>query len=61
MIVDVQTAARALELSPRRVQQLARQGVLPRQAPGEYPLADCLTAHAEYLERVQGAGETASS
>lgn len=55
--MDVHRVAQALERSPRRVQQLARQGVLPREAPGEYPLADCLTAHAEYLDRINGSGE----
>lgn len=57
MIVDVHTLAQALERSPRRVQQLARQGVLPREEPGEYPLADAMVAHTEYLERINGSGE----
>lgn len=56
MLVDVHTIAQALELSPRRVQQLARQGWIPREREGEYPLADCLTGYAAYLEEVQGQG-----
>lgn len=56
MLVDVATVAQALELSPRRVQQLARQGWIPREEEGRYPLADCLTGYAAYLEEVRGRG-----
>lgn len=56
MLVDVSTVAQALEVSPRRVQQLARQGWIPRESEGEYPLADSLTGYAAYKEEVAGRG-----
>lgn len=34
--------------SGRRVQQLAREGVLPKRGRGRYPLVACLQAWAEY-------------
>lgn len=54
MLVDVATVAQALELSPRRVQQLVSQGWIPRESRGKYDLADCLNAYAAYLEEVEG-------
>lgn len=54
MLVDVATVAQALELSPRRVQQLVKQGWIPRESRGEYDLAACLNAYAAYLEEVEG-------
>lgn len=60
MRVDVNTVARALELSPRRVQQLVNDGWIPRERPGLYVLSDCLTAYAAYLEDVQDGGEIAA-
>lgn len=61
MKCDVNTVAQALELSPRRVQQLVDDGWLPRERPGVYNLADCLTAYTAYLEEVQDGGEIASA
>lgn len=54
MLVDVATVAKGLELSPRRVQQLASEGWLPREGRGEYDLAACLHAYARYLEEIEG-------
>lgn len=54
MLVDVATVAQALELTPRRVQQLVKEGWLPREETGRYDLADCLTGYASYLEEVEG-------
>jgi phage terminase Nu1 subunit (DNA packaging protein) len=49
--VDVETVARALNVSPRRVQQLAAEG-LPRIAKGEYDLGACMAWYIKYLQRV---------
>lgn len=61
MKCDVNTVAQALELSPRRVQQLVNDGWLPRERPGVYELAECLTAYSAYLEEVQDGGEIAAA
>lgn len=61
MECDVNTVAQALELSPRRVQQLVEQDWLPRERPGVYNLADCLTAYTSFLEEVQDGGEIAAA
>lgn len=51
MAVDVETVARALNLSPRRVQQLAAEG-LPRIGKGEYDLGACMAWYIKYLQRI---------
>ena len=44
-----------LELTPRRVQQLAAEGVFPKMARGRYPLVECVRAYIGYWrERAEG-------
>ncbi len=47
--------ASELGISPRRVQQLAAQGVLPRARRGRYWFEGCRTAYEVYLRRLQEA------
>ena len=47
--------AAVLGLSDRRINQLAREGILPRTSRGQYPLADAVQAYIRYL------GESAAS
>jgi hypothetical protein len=53
--VDVATAC---HLTVRRVQQLAKQGVLPKLAPGVYDLVPCLSAYIVYLQAAMSAKST---
>lgn len=43
--------ARLLDLTERRVQQLAREGVLPRGSRGKYPLVGVVRAYVRYLRQ----------
>jgi len=43
--------ARLLSLSERRLQQLAREGVLPRAGRGVYPFAESIRAYVDYLQQ----------
>lgn len=49
-LVGVGEIAAALAIDPRRVQQLAAEGVLPRASRGQYDLKACLDAWAAYKE-----------
>lgn len=40
----------ALDLTPQRVNQLAKEGVLPREGRGKYDLVACLRAYVRYLQ-----------
>ena len=42
--------AAALNVPPRRVQQLAADG-MPKAKRGRYDLAQCVTWHTQYLQR----------
>lgn len=42
--------ARLLCVSPRRVQQLAKEGVIPKAQRGEYPLVPCVQGYIRYLQ-----------
>jgi UDP-N-acetylglucosamine transferase subunit ALG13 len=44
-------AAEALNLTPQRITQLVKEGVLPRVARGEYEVVACLRAYVRYLQR----------
>lgn len=57
-MASVQQVAKACNLSPRRVQQLAKEGVLPRDARGAYDLGACLMS---YIRHLQAAMEAQSS
>lgn len=43
--------ARLLELTERRVQQLAREGIIPRGSRGKYPLIGVIRAYVRYLRQ----------
>jgi phage terminase Nu1 subunit (DNA packaging protein) len=47
--VDGQTLATVLGITPRRLQQLAQAGVIPRIARGKYDLPQAVQAHAAWL------------
>jgi len=49
IIVDVYGVAKHFKLDPRRVQQLAKEG-LPKQAKNEYPLIECLDWYVAFLQ-----------
>ena len=54
----VQAIARLLKLSERRVQQLVKDGILPRPVKGEYGAIDCVHAYIDYLKKlISGSGE----
>jgi len=53
--IDVATAC---HLTVRRVQQLAKQSVLPKLAPGVYDLVPCLSAYIVYLQAAMSAKST---
>lgn len=48
--VDAAAVAKALNITPRRVQQLAREG-LPRVARGRYELGACMAWYIRFLQR----------
>lgn len=49
-IVGSSDLADLLRITPRRIQQLAREGILPRRGRGRYHLGDCLEAWGDYRE-----------
>lgn len=60
--VPVATVAKMLNLTPRRVQQLAAEGVLPKPSRGRYDLAGCVRAYITSLqEQVRRAGVPGTS
>ena len=48
-IVDVGKVAQALNLTPQRVQQLAKEG-MPRETRGKYDLGKCMLWYIRYLQ-----------
>lgn len=42
--------ARLLNITERRLQQLAKEGVVPKAGRGRYPLAACVTGYVKYLQ-----------
>lgn len=48
--VDVATIARLLNLTTRRVQQLATEGVIPKAERGRYPLVTCVQGYVAWLQ-----------
>jgi phage terminase Nu1 subunit (DNA packaging protein) len=46
----VEVIARLLNLTPRRVQQLAKEGVIPKAARGKYALAPSVIGYVTYLQ-----------
>ena len=55
----VATIAKLLCLTPRRVQQLSQEGVIPRAERGRYELAPSVQGYVRYLqERIAGNSKT---
>lgn len=46
----VSTIAKLFDLTERRVQQLAKEGVIPKAASGKYELAPCIKGYIKYLK-----------
>lgn len=42
--------ARLLNITERRLQQLAREGIIPKADRGQYPLAGCVRGYVTYLQ-----------
>ena len=57
--VDVGTLARLFVLTPRRIQQLAAEGIIPKGSHGSYPLAPAITGYVTWLQK-KVSGETDS-
>lgn len=50
--------AKLLDVTPRRVQQLASDGIIPKPEQGEYDLAKCVISYIRYIRRLaQGSGD----
>lgn len=47
--------ARMLNLTERRLQQLAKEGLIPKSGRGQYPLDSTVTAYCKYLQETEGA------
>ncbi len=55
--VPVGTLAKLFDLTERRVQQLARDGIIPKATRGQYPLIESVRGYVRFLqERAQGEG-----
>lgn len=58
--VGVEELARVLNVTSRRIQQLAKEGVIPRQKGeirGKYPLGASISAYIANLQRQVGGGD----
>lgn len=49
--------ARLLGITPRRLQQLAKEGVIPKAGRGQYPLAPVVRAYIQYVQNGSAAPE----
>ena len=47
--VSVHEVAYFLDMTPRRIQQLVVDEVLPRVAPGRYDLQACVVSYVRYM------------
>lgn len=54
----VATIAQLLNITPRRVQQLAREGVIPRAENGRYALVGSVQGYVKYLQERAVSGDT---
>lgn len=55
--VPLKTIARVCNITERRVNQLVKEGVMPRHERGRYPFIRCVTGYIQYLQaRVDGSG-----
>lgn len=50
ILYPLATVAKVLNLSERRVQQLVREGILPKPIKGKYDLIACVRAYIKYLQ-----------
>lgn len=57
----VGAVARLLDLTPRRVQQLVDEGVIPKTDRGRYELVPVVRAYVQYLRQAGGGTATAKS
>ena len=58
LLHKVSVIARFLNLTERRVQQLVREGIIPKPEKGKYDLVKCVQAYVRYLqERAYGSGD----
>lgn len=46
--------AKLLNITERRLQQLAKDGIVPKAARGKYPLAGCVRGYVTYLQGLGG-------
>ena len=61
-LVPVATVAKILNLTSTRVQQLAKDGIIPKASHGQYELISSVTSYIKYLqERVPGGGGSKTS
>jgi len=49
-VISLEAIAKLLSLDPRRVQQLAKEGVIPKAARGQYPLVGSVRGYIQYLQ-----------
>ncbi|WP_419830615.1 hypothetical protein [Methylobacterium sp.] len=52
LMVPVSTLASAFDLTPRRVQQLAADGIIPKAERGRYPLIEAVRAYLDHIRAV---------
>ncbi|MCJ2092206.1 hypothetical protein MKK67_06805 [Methylobacterium sp. J-072] len=52
LMVPVSTLASAFDLTPRRVQQLAADGIIPKAERGRYPLIAAVRAYLDHIRAV---------
>jgi hypothetical protein len=53
----VETIAKLLDLTPRRVQQLSAEGVIPRVGHGKYELVSSVRGYIRYLKAAEIGGD----
>jgi len=56
-LFPIAVIAKVLELTERRVYQLAKEGIVPRATSGKYDLIACVQAYIRYLRAAAGGGE----
>ena len=54
---NLDSVARFLDVSPRRLQQLAKEGIIPSPQSGNYDLAGCTHAYLKFLHSKQPADD----
>ena len=56
---NIQAIAKLLKLSERRIQQLAKEGVIPKAERGKYDLVNSVHGYIDYLKAKAGGEFTA--